>query len=65
MDTRIDKIDISERNERAHAYSVRCCRRRARTIRRRNERNARIQRSLSAVAIVIAAVICGVLLEGV
>lgn len=67
MDTKIclKDYEIDERNERAHAYSVRCCRRRARAIRRRNERNARIQRGLTAAAVIIAAVLRGVLLRGV
>ena len=57
--------EIAERNERAHQYSVKCCRRRARAIRRQNERRARIQRGLTATAVILAAVICGVLLGGV
>ena len=57
--------EIRERNARALRYSTKCCCRRARAIRRQNERRARVQRSLSAVAIVLAAVLCGVLLGGV
>ena len=57
--------EINERNERAHQYSVRCCRRRARQMRRQNERRARIQRCLTAVAVILTAVLCGVLLGGV
>lgn len=57
--------EIAERNARAMRYSVRCCRRRARVMRRRNERNARIQSGLTAVAIILCAVLCGVLLGGV
>ena len=57
--------EIRERNARAMRYSAKCCRRRARAIRRRNERNARIQRSLTAVAVILCAVVCGVVLGGV
>lgn len=52
------KDEINEKDERAHRCSERCCRR-ARAIRRKNERWDRIQRSLC-----ISAVICGVLIGG-
>ena len=57
--------EINERNERAHQYSAKCCRRRARAMRRRHERNARIQRGLTISAIILCAVLCGVLIGGV
>lgn len=65
MPTYANKSEIAERNERAHQYSVKCCRRRSRQMRRRNERRERIQRGLAITAIVLAAVVCGVLLGGV
>lgn len=56
--------EIRERNARALRYSVRCCRRRARQMRRINERNARIQRGLAIAAVIMTAVCCGVVLGG-
>lgn len=57
--------EINERNERAHQYSVKCCRRRARQMRRSNERRERIQSGLAIAAVILTAVCCGVLLGGV
>ena len=57
--------EIHERNACAHAYSTKCCRRRARAIRRRNERRERTQRGLSIAAVILCAVLCGVVLGGV
>lgn len=57
--------EINERNERARRYSEKCCRRRARAIRRRNERRARIQRGAAIAAVILCAVVCGVVLGGV
>lgn len=57
--------EIAERNARALRYSTKCCRRRARQMRRRNERNARIQRGLTITAVILTAVVCGVVLGGV
>ena len=65
MDTHIylDDFELAERNERAHAYSVKGCRRRACAKKRRNGRRERILRG-AVSAVVLTAVLCGVLIGG-
>ena len=53
------KDEINGRNERAHRYSERCCRR-SRAIRHKNECWNRIQRSLLISDVIIGAVLGGV-----